>query len=231
MQAHPAAQDQAHLAARSELLRREKELNKLRDELSEQRRNLPKLKVSKDYSFHTKDGRRSLDELFGSHRQLLIYHFMFPNEWEQGCKSCSLCMDGIDGALPHLAARNTALVAVARGSFEKIDAFRHRMGWSVPFASSGDSEFNDDFGVTLSEERREAGTAVYNYRECRFPVSEVPGLSSFSKGDDGAVYYHYSTYARGLDPMMPVYQLLDLTSIGRDESNGIMNWVRLHDEY
>ncbi len=229
MHAHPAARDDAHLKARLALLEKEKDLNRRRDALSAERRALPPVPVTKRYTFETGAGAWTLADLFGPHSQLLVYHFMFPPEWERGCRSCSLVMDGIDRVLPHLAAAATALVAVARAPWPRLEAFRKRLGWETPFASSGGTDFNADFGVTLPADG--LAEAVYNYRPGGAPGPEMPGLSSFTKGADGQVMYRYSTYARGLDPALPVFQLLDLAAEGRNEAAGIMSWVRLRDEY
>jgi len=156
---------------------------------------------------------------------------MFDPNWEAGCKSCSFWTDGFDRAQPHLAACDTRLVTVARAPWPKLAAFRARMGWRGAWASSHGSDFNLDFGASFEPGEREAGRAVYNYREGSFPAPEAPGISSFSRREDRTILYHYSTFARGLDPMNPVYQLLDLTAKGRDEGDGIMSWVKLHDEY
>ena len=197
--AHPAAQDPDHLAARLELLTREKALNRERDALAAARRALPPVRVTKDYRFTTADGETDLTGLFGPHSQLLVQHFMFGPDWDEGCKSCSFWTDGFDLAAPHLAACDTAFVTVARAPWPKLAAFRDRMGWRGPWASSLGSDFNQDFGVSFDEDATD--TAVYNYRAAGFPASEAPGISSFSRDGDRSIWYHYSTFARGLDPM------------------------------
>ena len=229
--AHPAAADRRHLAARIALLKKEKELNELRDALAAERRALPAVPVTKDYRFETAEGQKSFADLFAGRSQLLVQHFMFDPDWEAGCKSCSFWTDGFDLAQPHLAARDTTLVTVARAPWPKLAAFTKRMGWRGTWASSHGSDFNRDFGVSFDEAEREAGTSIYNYRRTSFPASEGPGLSSFSRSADGTIRYHYSTFARGLDPLNPVYQLLDLTAKGRDEGGRNMAWLKLRDQY
>jgi len=228
---HPAAAAPAHLGARVALLHKEKELNRQRDALAAERRALPPIRIEKDYTFENETGRVTLAELFGGRGQLLIQHFMFGPDWQAGCPSCSFWTDGFDRTAPHLAARDTTLVVVAHAPWPKLKAYRDRIGWHTAWASSHGSDFNRDFGVSFDGGEREAGTAVYNYRAAGFPSSEGPGLSSFSRAADGGILYHYSTYARGLDPLNPVYQLLDLTAKGRDEGDGIMHWVKRWDEY
>jgi predicted dithiol-disulfide oxidoreductase (DUF899 family) len=227
------ASDDEWLAARSELLADEKAFQKARDELAAKRRALPWRKVSADYVFDGESGAISLTNLFGDGSQLLIYHFMFHSEWDEGCKSCSFWADSYNGVVEHLKARDTALVAVSSAPLDKLLAYRDQLGWSFPWVSSAGNSFNQDFNVTFTREEIDSGKAVYNYRETQHIGEEMPGLSAFRKDDDGAIYHTYSTYSRGLDPFNTAYQLLDLTSKGRDEDEleFSMSWLKRRDEY
>jgi predicted dithiol-disulfide oxidoreductase (DUF899 family) len=218
------------LAARKALLAKEKAFTKERDALSAARRDLPMVRVEKPYAFDGPSGRKTLRDLFDGKRQLIVYHFMFDASWEEGCKSCSLIADHVGGMLPHLAARDTAFAAISRAPLAKLTAFQRRMGWSFPWLSSAETDFNDDFGVTMRPEDKDK--LAYNFGTSKGPTSEAPGLSTFLRdGDD--VFRAYSTYARGLDTLMGVYNYLDLTPLGRQEEDlpyG-MAWVKLHDKY
>jgi predicted dithiol-disulfide oxidoreductase (DUF899 family) len=220
------------LASRIELLTREKELTRLRDELARRRRALPWVRVEKRYVFDTRDGQRTLAELFDGKSQLAIYHFMFGPEWKEGCPSCSFVSDHLDGAVPHLAARDVRLVMVSRAPLERIESFRKRMGWRFPWVSSGGSDFNRDFHVSFTKDELR-GKVDYNYAQGQFPSEEAPGLGVFTRNRAGDVFHTYSTYARGLDPLVGAYVVLDLVPKGRDE-DGLrftMEWVRHHDRY
>jgi predicted dithiol-disulfide oxidoreductase (DUF899 family) len=234
----PNAVSQAEwLAARKALLAKEKELTRQRDALSAERRSLPMVLVDKTYTFQGLDGRTTLRELFGSRRQLIVYHFMFDPTWEEGCKSCSHLMDNVAGSVVHLAARDTSFVAVSRAPFEKIRAFETRMGWSFPWVSSFGTDFNDDFRVTLDPGRAEY---EYNYADANtllaagkiwFAKGELPGLSIFVRRGD-QLFHTYSTYQRGLDLLLDTYNLLDLTPLGRQEDGErAQGWIRHHDRY
>ena len=223
-------------AARKRLLLKEKELTRQRDALSAERRALSMVALEKEYVFEGPEaGKRSkLRDLFGKKRQLVVYHFMFglPPDWEdEGCPACSYIVDNLSGSLVHLAARDTAFAAISRAPLARIAPFKKRMGWTFPWLSSNGTDFNDDFGVTL-----DAKHATYNYA----PVTEQPeerpnegereGLSVFFRDGD-RVFHTYSTYQRGLDPLLNTYNLLDLTPLGRQEEDGIMHWLKYHDEY
>ncbi len=230
---HKIVSEADWLEARKALLDREKAFLKARDELTRQRRDLPWVEVGKDYRFETETGPKSLADLFGDHSQLVIYHFMYGPDWNAGCKSCSLIAESFDRNVVHMAARDVALVVVSRAPLDKLLAFRNRMGWQFDWVSSHDSDFNYDYHVSFAPEAREKGEIVYNYAKGSFPADEAPGLSVFCKDTDGRIYHTYSTYGRGLDPMMAVYQFLDLVPKGRDEDalGYSMEWVRLRDEY
>lgn len=224
--------DDDWLAARLELLREEKELQRERDRVASARRALPWRRVSQDYRFATEHGERSLSELFGETSQLLVYHFMYHPDWDEGCKSCSFWADSYNGVQSHLLARDTRLIAVSRGPLEKLLAYRERMGWTFPWVSSADNSFNREFGVSFTRTEIDAGDADYNYRKTQQIGEEMPGLSVFRK-ENGEIYHTYSTYSRGLDPFNTAYQLLDLTPKGRDEDDlqYTMEWLRRSDEY
>ena len=230
---HAVATREQWLQARKALLAEEKEFTRARDALSARRRALPWVKVDKPYRFEGPDGALTLSGLFGPRRQLIVQHFMFAPEWEKPCKSCSFWADGFDGVVAHLAQRDTAFAAVSRAPFAKLEAQRRRMGWSFPWVSSGDSDFNYDFSVSFRDQDLKSGAATYNYAPKVGPMTDLPGISAFVKDDDGVVYHAYSTFARGLDLMNPAYNYLDLTALGRQEEGlpSPMSWVRLHDEY
>ena len=221
------------LSARSEFLSKEKEFTRLRDELSRQRRTLPWEKVEKRYEFDSTKGKVTLADLFDGRSQLIVYHFMFGPDWQQGCQSCSFWADHFDGSAIHLAHRDTTLTMVSRAPLAEIEAFRQRMGWKFPWVSSFDSDFNFDYHVSFTPEQRSGGKVYYNYAHREFPPNEGPGASVFAKDAAGEVFHTYSTYGRGLDILNGTYNLLDLVPKGRDE-DGLafsMSWVRHHDRY
>ena len=220
-------------AARWELLEAEKALQTARDELAEKRHALLAQRLKSAYDFAGEDGSRSISDLFGKHSQLIIYHFMFHPDWDEGCKSCSLWADSFDGVMPHLAARDVAFAVISRGPLHKLLAYRQRMGWKFPWLSSAETSFNYDFDVSFTPADIAAKNVRYNYRDGASVGPELPGLSVFRKDDEGSVYHTYSTFARGLDTINPVYQLLDLVPKGRDENelSHPMEWVQRHDEY
>lgn len=229
---HVTGSREEHRAARLALLTREKELNRLRDELAAERRRLPWEPVERNYVFDGPDGQVSLRDLFGGRSQLIVYHFMFGPGWTEGCPLCSFWADSFNGMPVHLAHRDATLVAVSRAPLPDIEAYRRRMRWSFPWFSSSPSDFNFDYGVSFTPEQRSSG-AEYNYRHVDDPNEESPGLSVFVLDDGGKIYHTYSTYSRGLDPINSGYQLLDLTPKGRDEKQlpWTMAWVRRHDSY
>lgn len=220
------------LAARADLMEEEKALTHQREAVAQARRELPWVLVDKPYEFEAEDGALTLAELFGDKSQLFIDHFMFGVDWDEGCPSCSFWADSFDGTLDHLAARDVTFVAVSRAPLATLLAYRERMGWSFPWVSSGDGDFNFDFNVSFTDEQQQS-SGTYNYRKMEKPGSELPGFSFFAKDDDGAIYHTYSAYARGLDPMNAAYQILDLAPKGRDEGDlpWTMAWLRRHDQY
>ncbi len=231
---HAIVSQETWLAARKALLKKEKESTRLLDELAAERRALPWVRVEKDYTFDAPGGGKvSLADLFAGRDQLVIYHFMFGPEWQEGCPSCSLVSDHFSGTLPHLAARDVTLVAVSRAPLAKIEAFKERMGWEFNWVSSHGGDFNADFHVSFSDEELAQGTVHYNYTMMEFPSAEGPGMSVFYKDAAGDVFHTYSTYSRGLDSLMGIYRILDLVPKGRDEGalNFGMEWVRHHDRY
>jgi predicted dithiol-disulfide oxidoreductase (DUF899 family) len=228
-------------AARDELLAEEKELTRRSDELAQKRRDLPWVPIEKEYSFETEDGTKSLADLFDGRSQLLIYHFMFGPAWESGCPVCSSIADTIAPNAAHLAAQDVTMMLVSRGPVEKLQSFKKRMGWDLPWASAGGTDFNRDLGFTSTEEelRPFLGgeiplTVTQNAELCGTDVAgyvmEGPGLSAYALSD-GAVYRTYVTTARGLEVAMGYYQLLDRTPRGRDEPADRPLWIRRHDEY
>ena len=222
------------VAARKELLKKEKEFTRLRDELSRARRDLPWEKVEKKYVFEGPKGKLTLADLFDGRSQLVVYHFMLGPGWQEGCKSCSYLADHFDGMTIHLAHRDTTFTAISRATLPEIEAFKKRMGWKFKWVSSNETDFNFDYQVSLSkEERAKGGKVYYNYEMMEFPPEERPGLSVFYRNARGEVFHTYSTYARGLDMLVGTYNFLDLTPKGRDE-DGLafsMAWVRHHDKY
>jgi predicted dithiol-disulfide oxidoreductase (DUF899 family) len=226
---HTIGTHEEWLAARKELLLREKELTRFNDELAAQRRALPWVPVEKTYEFDTDDGPRTLAELFGGNSQLLVYHFMFGPDWDAGCPGCSMLADEVDGGAVHLAHNDATLVFASRAPLEKIQAYKARMGWDIRWVSSFGSEFNFDYGVSFTEEQRASG-AEYNFRFETDLNDELPGLSVFAL-QDGVVHHTYSMYARGMEVVDNIYALLDRTPAGRNEQGGQREWMRRHDEY
>ncbi len=220
------------VAARKEFLKKEKEFTRLRDKLSRERRELPWERVEKQYVFEGPNGKQTLADLFDGRRQLVIYHFMLGPGWKEGCPSCSYLSDSFDGATIHLAHRDTTFAVVSRATLAEIEAFKKRMGWKFSWFSSHGGDFNYDFQVSATKDETATGKAYYNYEETTFPSEERPGMSVFFK-QNGDVFHTYSTYARGLDILVPTYNLLDLTAKGRDEEGlpNTMAWVRHHDRY
>jgi len=232
--AHPKVVSQTEwLAARKEFLAKEKEFTRLRDELSRQRRELPWERVEKHYEFDSARGKVTLGDLFDGRSQLIVYHFMFGPGWQEGCKSCSYLADHFDALTIHLANRDTTLVAISHAPLAEIEAFKKRMGWKFQWVSSSGTDFNYDYHVTFRPEEMAGGKVEYNYALTEFPSDEAPGASVFARDGAGHIFHTYSTYARGLDILVGVYNFLDLVPKGRDEEGlaHTMAWVRHHDRY
>ena len=252
MTEHRIGSAEEHLQARLALLEAEKEHSRRGDELARQRRALPWVRVEKEYAFDTEAGEKTLPELFDGRSQLLVYHFMFGPDYTAGCPSCSAIADGFDGSVVHLANHGVTFCAVSRAPLVKLQAYKQRMGWSFPWASSYDSDFNYDFQAAHTKQEWESGAVEYNFRtaDLRPPAGEDgagldgfassivgtdwetyrregPGVSAFTL-EDGVVYHTYSAYARGLDSLWGMYQWLDRAPLGRNEDG---MWWRRHDEY
>ena len=232
-QQHKIVSKEEWIAARKELLKKEKELTRLRDQVSAERRKLPWVNIEKNYSFEAPGGKVKLADLFDGRSQLVIYHFMFGPDWLEGCPSCSFLSDHFDGTLTHLAARDVTMVAVSRAPLAKIEAFQKRLGWRFKWVSSYGGDFNHDFRVSFTKEEMAQGKVNYNYTMQEFDSAEAPGLSVFYKDAAGDVFHTYSTYARGLESLMGTYTILDMVPKGRDEDDldFSMAWVRYHDRY
>jgi predicted dithiol-disulfide oxidoreductase (DUF899 family) len=248
MTTHTITSREQWLAARLELLEAEKQLTRQSDVVARQRQELPWVPVERDYRFATEAGAATLADLFGERSQLLVYHFMFGPEYSGGCPSCSAIADGFNGFAVHLEQYDVAMIAVSRAPIAALAAYRRRMGWTFPWASSLDSEFNFDFNTSFTEENQRSGSVDYNYRpmdttpipegaaaqhaamcgtDTATYVREQPGMSAFAI-EDGTMYHTYSTYSRGLDGLWGMYQWLDRAPKGRNESG---TWFRRRDEY
>lgn len=258
MTKHQTGTREEWLSARIELLKAEKELTRRGDELAQQRQALPWVRIEKDYSFETDEGEASLADLFRGRSQLLVYHFMFGPDYTAGCPSCSAIADGFNGSVVHLANHDVMLWAVSRAPLAKLQAYKQRMGWTFPWASSFGGDFNSDFNVWFTEQQQRDGTIEYNYRReaawsqagigdsmtkrGESPVAEHAAMTGTDVAtytrerpglsafvlEDGAIYHTYSAYARGLDGLWAMYQWLDRAPKGRNETN---TWWRRHDEY
>ena len=233
MNKHAVVSSEEWTAQRKELLVKEKEFTKLRDQLSELRRELPWEKVEREYTFEGPDGHESLEDLFLGKSQLIVYHFMFGPDWEEGCKSCSFLADHYEPSVLHLKHRDVSMVTVSRAPIEKLKAFKRRMGWTFKWVSSLNNDFNFDYQASFSKEAEAKNETYYNYRTAPFMSSEGPGISVFYKDDQGNIFHTYSAYSRGLDTFIGAYHLLDMVPKGRDEEDlqyG-MQWLRHKDKY
>ena len=213
MQSHQVVSQEEWLVARKELLIKEKEFTQLRDQLNTERRSLPWVKVDKDYNFDGAEGQLNLEDLFNDKSQLMVYHFMLGPDWEEGCPSCSFWADNFDGIDIHIAA------------------YKKRMGWRFKWVSSINTDFNYDFGVSFTAEEKAANEITYNYLQQPYFIDELAGVSVFIKDNEGNIFHTYSTYSRGIDLLNGAYNYIDLTPKGRDEGEGIMKWLRRHDQY
>ena len=231
---HPVVSREAWLAARKELLAKEKRHLRDGDSLAAERRALPWVKIEKNYTFDTPTGRKTLAELFEGRSQLLIYHLMFAPDWDAACLGCSFVSDHFDGAVQHLANRDVTLVGVSRAPLAKFAPFKQRMGWRFKWYSSFGTDFNRDFNVSFTRDEMAAGKMFYNYKVQNYPMEEGHGLSAFYKDEAGNIYHTYSTYGRGAEALLGTYNILDLAPKGRDEQDQQpipMAWVRHHDNY
>ncbi len=228
---HPIVSRDEWLQARKTLLARERAMTHELDALRAERRQLPWVRLDKNYIFAGPKGDCSLGDLFGTRTQLAIYHFMLAPDSEHLCSGCSLVADHIDGARQHFEHADLAFAAVARAPIQRIEAVRRRMGWTFPWVSSVGNDFNTDFNVSFSEEERKTGRAIYNYGTVIQNSADMFGVSVFVKGNDNAIFHTYSTYHRGVEMLMGALMWLDLAPKGRNETEGTHSWVKLHDEY
>jgi len=231
---HPVVSEAEWVEARKALLAREKELTRARDAISAERRNLPWVRVEKQYVFETTAGKKTLAELFGDKSQLIVYHFMWRHDLGDGCDGCSFLSDHIDGANLHLHARDIALVAVSRAPLWVLQAFRERMGWKFEWVSSLGSDFNFDYQVSFRPGQLASGEVYHNYRKTPASIDELSGISVFYKNGAGEVFHTYSSYERGGEEVLGAYMWMDLVPKGRDESGpkpGMSQWLRHHDRY
>jgi predicted dithiol-disulfide oxidoreductase (DUF899 family) len=243
MSEHRVGTQEEWQAERDELLAEEKKHTLRADELAEKRRELPRVPVEKEYELETADGKKTIVDLFDGRSQLMIYHFMFGPSYEAGCPTCTSMVDGVDGVLPHLHARDLTMLLVSRAPLEKLQAYRERMGWTIPWASSANSDFNFDFGASFHEEEMRAGMppedqlppiAARNAKETGTDlvsyISEMFGATAFAL-QDGTVYKTYATTGRGVEFLMGYYGILDRTPTGRAEGEAFQTWIRRKDEY
>ncbi|WPQ60712.1 thioredoxin family protein [Chitinophaga sancti] len=213
--------------ARKAFLVKEKEYTHLRDQLAKERQALPWEKVDTNYVFDGPNGKMTLSDLFEGRSQLLVQHFMMGPEWKEGCVGCSFMADHVPGALLHLNNHDVSFAAISRAPIEAIEAFRKRMGWNFRWVSSGQNNFNFDYHVSFKKE----DTVYYNYENSKFGGEELPGISVFYKDESGQIFHTYSSYARGNEELLGTYVILDLMPKGRNEENGLQDWVRHHDKY
>lgn len=229
---HKVVSQDEWLKASKAFLQKEKDFTHARDALSAARRELPWTKVTKEYVFDTENGKKTLRELFGKNDQLIVYHFMFAPGTKAGCPGCSFISDHIDGELTHLTHHDVTYVAVSRAPLADFLPYKKRMGWHFPWVSSAGSDFNFDFRVSFTAESIAAGKNQYNFEERpNQDTGEAPGASVFFKDEKGDIYHTYSSYGRGLDLMLGVYNWLDITPKGRNESGNMTGWMKRHDEY
>ena len=228
---HKVVSGEEWIKARQQLLAREKEFTRLRDKLSQQRRDLPWEEVEKEYVFTGPNGQQTLPELFEGRSQLIVYHFMFGPDWDAGCPHCSRWADNFNGVIVHLNQRDVTMLAVSRAPYRKLAAYKKRMGWTFKWVSSSGADFNFDYHVSFSPDELKSKKAFYNFTIQNPGASEREGISVFHKDSKGRVFHTYSAYARGIDMMNVDYQYLDLTPKGRDEGGRGPFWVRRHDEY
>jgi predicted dithiol-disulfide oxidoreductase (DUF899 family) len=230
---HNVISEEEWVEARKNLLKKEKEFTALRDQLSQQRRDLPWVAVNKEYVFEGPNGKQTLSELFDGRSQLLVYHFMFDPSWEAGCPNCSFWADNFNGIIVHLNQRDVTMIAVSRAPYSKIAIYQKRMGWGFKWVSSYNTDFNFDYHVSFTQEELAKKEAFYNYVAQDTQSPEKEGVSVFFKDHTGSVFHTYSTYERGIDMLNVAYHYLDIVPKGRDETGNTFRqfWVRRHDEY
>jgi predicted dithiol-disulfide oxidoreductase (DUF899 family) len=240
MATHKVVNHDEWIAARKKYLAKEKEFTRLRDQLSQERRDLPWELVEKEYVFEGDRGKQTLEDAFDGRSQLVIYHAMFNPEtagshttWtkDAACFVCTFWMDNFNGITVHLNHRDITMAAISLAPYPALAAYKKRMGWSFPWLSSVGTDFNFDYRVSFSEDAIKAGPVEYNYTSSPASMTEAPGLSVFFKNDDGRIYHTYSTYARGLDMLNVAYHYMDLVPKGRDEAGAGIMWLRRRDEY
>jgi predicted dithiol-disulfide oxidoreductase (DUF899 family) len=231
MQDHKIVSESEWIEARQQFLIKEKEFTRLRDQLNQQRRDLPWKLVDKKYVFDGPDGRQTLQELFDGKSQLIVYHFMFDSDWEAACPHCSFWADNFNDIIIHLNHRDVSMIAVSHAPYDKILQYKKRMGWDFKWVSSHDTDFNFDYHVSFTQEEVDKKQAFYNFKSQDSFDSQREGVSVFYKDKTGKVFHTYSTYARGIDMLNTAYNYLDLTPKGRDENGQGQFWVRRHDEY
>ena len=221
------------LEQRLQHLADEKEFTRARDVLSAKRQQLPWVLLEQDYQFEGDSGPVRLSELFGGHSQLIIYHFMYDEDWEAGCPSCSFWADNFNTIGAHLGARDAGFAAISIAPIEQLAKYKRRMSWEFTWVSSSGNSFNRDFDVSSTQEERSNGSAQYNYKNSTFPVDEAPGISVFARGENDEIYHTYSTYSRGIDMLNGAYHYMDLLPNGRDEDglDYVQQWIKRRDEY
>jgi predicted dithiol-disulfide oxidoreductase (DUF899 family) len=231
LKGHKIVSEKEWIEARKQFLIKEKEFTRLRDQLNQERRDLPWKAVNKEYIFNGPNGKQTLSELFDGRSQLIVYHFMFDPSWEGGCPHCSFWADNFNGIITHLNQRDVTMIAVSRAPYSKLAAYKKRMGWDFKWVSSYDTDFNFDHHVSFTPEELAKKKAFYNFTIQDSLDSEREGVSVFYKDPTGNVFHTYSTYARGIDIVNTAYNYLDMAPKGRDESGQGQFWVRRHDEY
>ena len=233
MRPHKVVSAAEQLEVRKAFLAKEKELTRLRDQLSQECRQLPWVKVDKEYLFDGPDGQETLADLFAARSQLIVYHFMYHPSLEEGCPSCSFWADNFNGIIVHLNHRDVSMVAISKAPLKQLEAYKKRMSWDFKWLSSYDDDFNRDYNVSFTAEELAKGETYYNYKMGAFPSEEGPGVSVFYKDEHSDLFHTYSTYARGLDMLDGAYHYLDIVPKGRDEEGlpWTMAWLRRHDSY
>ncbi|PWT76675.1 MAG: DUF899 domain-containing protein [Bacteroidetes bacterium] len=234
LQHHPVVTTQEWLEKRKELLIKEKELTRLQDAIAAKRRELPWIRIEKNYVFDAPEGKMTFSELFKGRSQLIVQHFMFGPGWQEGCPGCSFSADHVDSAFMHLVHNDVSFVAISRAPLSELLPFKERMGWKFDWVSSNENEFNFDFNVSFSPEQKEKGFVYYNYDNQPFESDELPGHSVFYKNEEGEIFHTYSAFARGAEHLSSAFSFLDMTPKGRNEKGpyfNLMDWVRHHDKY